>query len=337
MNIPSNITTLIAGVLLTLISLWYGQNHHLLPEAASDSAPLVDGLFNTMMTVAVGLFLIVQGAIIISIFKFRRRQGDTGDGPPIHGSIPLEILWTAIPAVIVLGISVYSFEVYKTMGGLDPKVAHDYPYQENQEQMASLPGAAIAATLPAESSEDQLALGVGAPPEREGQSASLTVDVLALQYGWIFTYPNSNSPDDDVVAGELYLPMNREVEIRITAQDVLHAFWIPQFRLKQDAIPGRTTTLRFTPTQVGEYPLICAELCGPYHGAMKAQVIVQSAEEFDQWLEEQLALASTRDTLSTGAVANQEPPVSQLLTHHGHEMGIDPATLAQIPHEHHHH
>ncbi|TVP58706.1 MAG: cytochrome C oxidase subunit II, partial [Nodularia sp. (in: Bacteria)] len=112
MKIPSSIWTLIIGVVLTLLSLWYGQNHGLLPVAATDEAVLVDGLFDTMMIVSTGIFLLVEGILIYAAIKYRRRPGDNDDGPAIEGNVPLEILWTAIPAIIVLGISVYSFEVY---------------------------------------------------------------------------------------------------------------------------------------------------------------------------------------------------------------------------------
>lgn len=93
MNIPSSIWSLLIGIVLTLVSLWYGQNHGLMPTAASDEAVLVDGLFNTMMTVSVGLFLLVEGVLIFSAFKFRRRPGDDSDAAPVFGNAPLEILW----------------------------------------------------------------------------------------------------------------------------------------------------------------------------------------------------------------------------------------------------
>ncbi|MGB5711741.1 MAG: cytochrome c oxidase subunit II transmembrane domain-containing protein, partial [Waterburya sp.] len=105
---------------MTLISLWYGQNHGLLPIAASNDAMEVDELFNFMMTIATGLFLLVEGVLVYSLIKFRRRKGDTTDGPPIEGNVPLEIVWTAIPTVIVFILAIYSFEIYNSMGGLDP-------------------------------------------------------------------------------------------------------------------------------------------------------------------------------------------------------------------------
>lgn len=124
MKIPSSIWSLLIGIVLTLVSLWYGQNHGLLPTAASNEAVLVDDLFNTLMTVSIGIFLIVEGTLIYIVFRYRRRPGDDSDGLPVHGNVPLEILWTAIPAIIVIGISIYSFEVYNDIGGFAPHAMH---------------------------------------------------------------------------------------------------------------------------------------------------------------------------------------------------------------------
>jgi cytochrome c oxidase subunit 2 len=68
------------------------------------------------------------------------------------------------------------------------------------------------------------------------------------------------------------------------ALDVIHAFWVPQFRLKQDVIPGQPTLLSFTPTRAGQYPIVCAELCGPYHGGMRSTVVVEEPESFAAWV-----------------------------------------------------
>lgn len=324
MKIPSNITTLIAGILLTLVSLWYGQNHNLLPEAVSEEAPLVDGLFNMMMTIATGLFLIVQCALIYSLFKFRKRPNDPTDGPPIHGNVPLEILWTAIPAVIILIVGVYSFEVYNSMGGLDPMAAHG-----TMAHHSKMSGAAIAATLPDNTNPNpnpptKIALGVGASPEEQGQTPDLNINVTGLQFAWLFNYP-----DTGVTAGELHVPVGREVKLNISANDVIHAFWVPEFRLKQDAIPGRETQLRFTPKKPGTYPVICAELCGSYHGAMKTQVIVETPEEFDTWVQSQIA--ANQENLNQAVAVNPENmSTSEFLTPYAHEMGINSETLQKL-------
>ncbi|MFW6358701.1 MAG: cytochrome c oxidase subunit II transmembrane domain-containing protein, partial [Chroococcales cyanobacterium] len=184
MNIPSQILTLLAGILITLISLWYGQNHGLLPVAASEEAAQVDGIFNFMMTIATGLFLLIQGVLLVSIFRFRRKPGDNTDGPPIEGNVPLEITWTAIPAIIVLVIAIYSFEVYNTMGGLDPDVSRDPGLKEVPVQEAQANSDLIAL----DPAKGEIALGLGASPNKVGQEPPLAIDVNGIQFAWIFKY-----------------------------------------------------------------------------------------------------------------------------------------------------
>ncbi|KJH71338.1 cytochrome c oxidase subunit II [Aliterella atlantica] len=361
MKIPSSIWTLLIGIVLTLVSLWYGQNHNLLPTAASEEALLVDGLFNTMMTVSIGLFLLVEGILIYSAFKFRRPPGDDTDGPPVFGNVPLEILWTAIPAIVVLGISIYSFDVYNSIGGFSP---HDM-HSPVKEQAIKMPGAAIAATLsdsaiaqadatdlnqeksneamqdPATAAvrnADQIpqkqnapGLGIVSPtigpsPDREGKPPEFVVNITGMQYAWIMTYP-----DTGVVSSELHVPIGREVLANISANDVIHAFWVPEFRLKQDAIPGRQSEIRFTPDRAGTYPLICAELCGPYHGAMNTKVIVESQQDFDNWVKEQQV--ASKDSLNEAIAfnpANLSP--AEFLAPYTSEMGINSQLINQIHH-----
>ena len=81
----------------------------------------------------------------------------------------------------------------------------------------------------------------------------------------------------------MHVPVNQPVTMLMESKDVIHAFWVPEFRLKQDVIPGQPTILNFTPTRVGKYPIICAELCGPYHGGMRSTVVVESANEYKNW------------------------------------------------------
>jgi cytochrome c oxidase subunit 2 len=333
-KIPSSIWTLLIGIVLTLASLWYGQNHGLLPTAATDEAVLVDGLFNTMMIVSTGIFLLVEGILIYAAFRYRRRAGDHEDGPPVEGNVPLEILWTAIPAIIVLGISVYSFDVYNEMGGFDPHSIHEAPMTMDMSSM-HMSGSAIAATLsdapPTLASDNDHAqmqpehtTTIAQNVEESGKPADLVVNVAGLQYAWIFTYPDSG-----ITTGELHLPIGRQVQISMTANDVIHAFWVPEFRLKQDAIPGRTSEFRFTPRKAGDYVLICAELCGPYHGAMRTQVVVESEEAYNNWVQEQLV--ASRENLNQAVALN---PVDlsphEFLAPYTKDMGIQPEMLHQM-------
>jgi cytochrome c oxidase subunit 2 len=319
-KIPNAIWTLLIGIVLTLTSLWYGQNNDLLPVAATDEAPLIDGLFNTMMTVSTGIFLIVEGVLIYAVIRYRRRAGDNEDGPPIEGNVPLEVLWTAIPAIIVIGISVYSFDVYNNIGGFDPHSAHAAPMMEDAMNM---PGTAMAATLinteaPAQISQLDINSDAVSKP------AELIINVTGMQYAWIFNYP-----DTDLTTGELHVPIGKKVQINMTANDVIHAFWVPEFRIKQDAIPGRQTNLSFTPRKAGDYQLICAELCGPYHGVMKSQVVVESQEAFDSWMQEQL-LASKDIPNQTVAMNSMAMTADEFLSPYTKDMGIHPEILHQI-------
>ncbi len=107
----------------------------------------------------------------------------------------------------------------------------------------------------------------------------LVVEVTGFQYGWNFTYPESG-----VSSSELYLPVGRQVLFKITSRDVIHSFWVPEFRIKQDAVPGRWTTLRVTPDKVGDYRIRCAEICGYAHSAMYAPVVAVEPADFEAWL-----------------------------------------------------
>ena len=320
MKIPNAIWTLLIGIVLTLISLWYGQNNGLLPVAATDEAPLIDGLFNTMMTVSTGIFFIVEGVLIYAVIRYRRRAGDNEDGPPVEGNVPLEILWTAIPAIIVIGISIYSFDVYNNIGGFDPHSAHAAPMME---EAMNMPGTAMAATLINTEASTQISQ-LDSNSDAVNKPAELIINVTGMQYAWIFNYP-----DTDLTTGELHVPIGKKVEINMTANDVIHAFWVPEFRIKQDAIPGRRTNLSFTPRKAGDYQLICAELCGPYHGVMKSQVVVESQEAFDSWMQEQL-LASKDMPNQTVAMNSMAMTADEFLSPYTKDMGIHPEILHQI-------
>ena len=319
MNIPSNIITLIAGIVLTLASLWYGQNHGLLPTAASADAAEVDGLFNLMMTIATGLFLLIQGVLIYSVFKFRRRQGDTTDGPPVEGNVPLEIVWTAIPTVIVFILAIFSFEVYNRMGGLDPMAANDPGPQIAQSQ------AHHSSELVALNPEQQnIALGLGISPNSGQDINPLEVKVNGIQYAWIFTYP-----DTGIVSGEIHVPVDRPVQLNMTGGDVIHAFWLPEFRIKQDVIPGRETQLVFTPNKVGKYPVICAELCGAYHGGMKTQLYVEKEEDYQQWVQQNTVAMEAIDESSV-AVNPAEMSDRDFLSPYAKDIGVEAQALTQL-------
>jgi cytochrome c oxidase subunit 2 len=114
------------------------------------------------------------------------------------------------------------------------------------------------------------------------QPNEMVVNVTGQQFTWNFDYPS-----EKVTSPELVLPVNRPIEFKIHTKDVIHSFWVPQFRLKSDAVPGLTTAIRVTPDKVGRYEVVCAELCGLGHSTMRQFVRVLPASEFDSWVSQQ--------------------------------------------------
>jgi cytochrome c oxidase subunit II len=265
----------------------------------------------------------------------------------------LEILWTSIPAILVLGIGVYSFDIYNQIGGLNPMDHSAMAHGKSTSQVASRPGSAMAAPLQSaiadqaassmvmDGSMDGAMAQMSAASETASETAinavtevkaatevanpDLQIKAMGLQYAWLFTYP------EGITVGEMHVPVGRTVDLSINAQDVIHAFWVPEFRLKQDAVPGRETGLRFTPNREGEYPVICAELCGPYHGIMRTKVIAETPEAYAAWIDEQKAMANA-DSLDR-AIAAADPALKSaddFLAPFIEPMGLDATQITQL-------
>jgi cytochrome c oxidase subunit 2 len=109
----------------------------------------------------------------------------------------------------------------------------------------------------------------------------LTVDVFSQQFAWSFGYPGKGMAYSE---GELHVPVDRQVHFKMHALDVLHSFWVPEWRIKKDNVPGITTTAIVTPDKLGTYQLICTELCGFGHAAMRATVVVETPADFRKWV-----------------------------------------------------
>lgn len=178
-----------------------------------------------------------------------RARAGDGDGPPIARSAGVEWTWVVGSLVLVLALAAYGWR------GLDEMRA-----------AAAAPGHGAHAATAALASGD------------------LRVRVIGSQFAWAFEYP-----DLGVRSIELRVPKGRVVRFEITSTDVLHSFWIPAFRMKQDAIPGRTVSIAVTPTQTGHFPSSCAALCGAGHTIMRSPVEVMEPEAFDAWAAQQRA------------------------------------------------
>jgi cytochrome c oxidase subunit 2 len=118
----------------------------------------------------------------------------------------------------------------------------------------------------------------------KADSDRMVVNVTAQQFAWSFEYPEAG-----VKSQELHVPVDRQAEFKLHALDVIHSFWVPEWRIKKDAVPGITTRAFATPDREGTYSVVCTELCGLGHSTMRARVVVESQQEFDAWLSEQRA------------------------------------------------
>ena len=130
--------------------------------------------------------------------------------------------------------------------------------------------------------------------------SALQVKVTAGQWYWQFQYPEYG-----ITSTELYLPVQTQINLQMTSVDVIHSFWVPEVRVKQDIIPGRTVELRVTPILIGQYTVRCAELCGLRHAYMETPVHVLSQADFDKWVSEQQAATSASPELRGQQLAQQ--------------------------------
>jgi cytochrome c oxidase subunit II len=222
-----------------------------LPDSASDQAEEIDFVFWFVTAICIAVFAVVASIAVYSVLKFRAPPDDDSDGLPIHGHTGIEIVWTVVPFILVTAIGIVS---------------------------------AVALARNEELPDDHM-----------------VVNVVGRQFAWQFLYPPEDAPDpgDDALecdgrgvaarclsSGQLHLPVNVPIYLRMRADDVLHSFWVPEFRQKQDLVPGEVTTLVITPTKVGEYEVVCTELCGLGHSVMRSAAIVSTQADFNTWKRE---------------------------------------------------
>jgi cytochrome c oxidase subunit II len=221
----------VLGVTLGLLIDWF-------PTQASEQAETVDTVWDVLIIASVPVFVLVMTVVLYCVWRYRMKPGEElKDGPPIHGNTRLEIVWTAIPAILLVGLCSYSY--------------------------------------------------VALTDIEEAKADSLEVRVVGEQFTWTFHYKGPGGKD--VASPQLYVPRGRPVKFTVQSRDVIHDFWVPAFRMKIDAVPGIDTHLRITPKTNGEYPVVCAELCGLGHAVMRQTAHVVDRAEFDRWLQERAA------------------------------------------------
>jgi len=136
---------------------------------------------------------------------------------------------------------------------------------------------------------------------RQPDLQAMQVQVTGYQWGWQFKYPEYG-----IRSQELYLPLDKQILFKMESTDVIHSFWVPEFRVKQDLVPGRVTEVRVTPSKIGRYTLMCSELCGTQHAYMNAPVVVVTQAEFDAWVAQRQAEAAAAAASGPDAARGEE-------------------------------
>lgn len=236
-----------------------------LPAGASAAAAGIDHHFTTTYILMGIVFVAAQVALGYLVWKYRDRgAASSAKADYSHGNTGLEIVWTVLTTILFVGLNLASSSIWAS------------------ERF------------------------------RAADENAVRVEVTGMQFAWYFRYPGADgkfgatkpeledasaggeaalgldtkdpASKDDVVAGVMVVPVNREVEVILRAHDVIHSLFIPSMRFKQDLVPGLAIHMHFTPIQTGEYEIACAELCGLGHYKMHGILRVVSQEEFDKWL-----------------------------------------------------
>ncbi len=253
MKLTTALKLIAATLILAAISVWMGKvSYSWFPPQASAEAILIDNLFSLLTGIGTFIFLGVTAAVIYTIIFNRAGRYDTRDGPPIEGNVKLEIIWTGIPLLLVFGIAALSYQTYDRMDLHGPT------------EIAHLP---------------QVIESAYAAPDQETATSMTNIEVDSRQWAWVFSYPEKN-----ITSTELHLPVDQRAHLKLRSQDVIHGFYIPAFRIKQDIIPRKTIDFEFTPIRIGKYRLRDSQYSGTYFAAMQTDVVVQSPEDYNQWL-----------------------------------------------------
>jgi len=224
-----------------------GQPHHVVSTFGRE----IDSLFIIILVITGIVFIGTQVVLVWAAYRFVDQRD--AEGRPVraaqyfHGSQRLEVIWTIIPAAILVFIALYQMGTWASIKfrSAAPKVA---PLAE----------------------------------------------VTGRQFQWVMRYPGPdgrlNTSDDLFTVNDLHFVKNRTALIHLKSSDVIHSFFLPQMRIKQDALPGLTTPVWFDSDTAGKFELACAELCGWGHYKMRGNVTVhETDEEFQKWLDEKLA------------------------------------------------
>ncbi len=277
---PLIIVTLLGGITNAPAEERTG-NLYWAPPSITTGGDQIDVLINFIFWLTIAVFVATQTVYIVYLVKYRRRPGHKAHYS--HGNNTLEFWWTIIPTAIFLTLAIWGNRVW-----------HDLTQGE-------------------------------IPPD------AITIDIVSYQFGWDLRYagadrqlgrgdvermslenkygvdPEDPAGKDDFTSTELVIPVGKTVQVLLRSRDVIHSFYVPAFRLYQDAVPGRTIKwVNFTTTKTGELEIACSQLCGTGHYNMKAKIRILPVEEYEEWYAKKSAavLAQREDEM------NAEPLVA---------------------------
>lgn len=244
---------IITGVAVTIAMALSGcaesASRGLLPRGVTSQSGDIISLWKGSWWAALGVGVLVWGLILWAAVAFRRRKDDVGLPEQMRYNVPIEILYTVVPLFMIAVLFFYTARL------------------------------------------ETAQLDTSKKPD-------VTVNVVAKQWNWDFNYVQAQTyesmpmvtltgkPGVAATLPALYLPVNKRVEFVLTSRDVIHSFWVPQFLIKLDIIPGKVNRFQVVPTETGTFQGKCAELCGVYHSAMLFQVKVVTQSEYDAHMAE---------------------------------------------------
>ncbi len=213
-----------------------------LPENVSTYGEEIDSLFYLIYYITGAVFILVTVVMAFFLVMYRHREGRAAVYS--HGNTALEIIWTVVPAIILIVLAFMSVSTWTKVKA-------------------------------------------SAPP------SDFNLQVTGKQFNWEILYPGPDgkfgTKDDFKIDNEMHVPVNKVVRITLKAKDVIHSFYLPNLRLKQDAVPGREILVWFEATKTGKYELPCAELCGFGHSGMLGWLFVDSPEDYEKWVKENMS------------------------------------------------
>lgn len=254
------------------------------PDPASTQGRAIQDIYNVVFLIGAAIFLLVEGLILYAVVRYRRRKGDDELPPQIHGNNKLEIIWTAIPIAIVLALFVVSWQTLNTIDArkADPPVRIGVVAYQWQWQFVYAP-------------EGVRWEDCGAP-----QNKGACVNVIGV--------PPPGGDRTTWTPPQMHVPIGETVELQMHATDVIHSFYVPAFLYQRDITPRKDQVIQFLADREGTYRGQCTQFCGLLHHVMEFEVVVESRDAYNAWLQQEL---TPPPTPSPAPPASSEPGASQ--------------------------